>query len=82
MADKFIAKKKEGEEMDNIGQVVPRPKLVYSIAEAAEILGIGETKMREIARTKGFPTIRMGKILRVSVKGLEEWIEKQAECGW
>ena len=68
--------------MDNIGQVVPRPKLVYSIAEAAEILGIGETKMREIARTKGFPTIRMGKILRVSVKGLEEWIEKQAECGW
>lgn len=68
--------------MDSLGQIVPRPKLVYSIAEAAEILGIGETKMRQLARTDGFPTIRIGKILRVSVKGLEAWVEKQAEEGW
>lgn len=68
--------------MDGIGMTVPRPKLVYSVAEAAQILGIGETKMRQLARTDGFPTIRIGKILRISVKGLEAWIEKQAELGW
>ena len=32
--------------MNTPGQIVPRPKLVYSVAEAAQILGIGETKMR------------------------------------
>lgn len=67
--------------MNTPGQIVPRPKLVYSVAEAAQILGIGETKMRQLARTDGFPTIRIGKILRVSVKGLEAWVEEQAGRG-
>ena len=68
--------------MDPIGTTVPRSKLVYSVAEAAQILGIGETKMRQLARTDGFPTIRIGKILRISVKGLEAWIEERAKTGW
>lgn len=68
--------------MDTIGTTVQIPKLVYSISEAAKILGIGETKMRQLARTNGFPTVRIGKILRVSVKGLETWVEEQAKTGW
>lgn len=68
--------------MNTPGQIVPRPKLVYSVAEAAQVLGIGETRMRQLARTDGFPTIRVGKRLLISIKGLERWVEEQAARGW
>lgn len=57
-------------------------KLTLSIPEAAEILGVSSSKMYQIAKIKGFPTIQLGKRLRVSTKGLTRWIEEQAEKGW
>lgn len=68
--------------MDNPATMIPRQKLVYSIAEAAQILGISETRMRQLARSKGFPTVHIGKRLLISIKGLERWVEEQAEKGW
>lgn len=57
-------------------------KLTLSVPEAAEIIGISKSKMYELVRSKGFPTIQVGKRLLVSAKGLERWIEEQAEKGW
>lgn len=59
-----------------------RPKLTYSVPEAAKVLGVSASKMYEVVRIKGFPTIRVGNRLLVSVKGLENWIEEQAQKGW
>lgn len=59
-----------------------RPKLTYSVPEAAKVLGVSASKMYEVVRIKGFPTIRVGNRLLVSVKGLENWIEEQARKGW
>lgn len=59
-----------------------RPKLTYSVPEAAKVLGVSASKMYEVVRIKGFPTIRVGTRLLVSVKGLENWIEEQAQKGW
>lgn len=59
-----------------------RPKLTYSVPEAAKVLGVSASKMYEVVRIKGFPTIRVGNRLLVSVKGLENWIEEQATKGW
>ena len=64
------------------GEIVPRPKLTYSVPEAARVLGISETKMYQLVKTRGFPTIRIGRRSLVSVKGLERWVEEQAEKGW
>ena len=50
--------------------------------EAAQIVGVSQSKMYEIVKIKGFPTIHIGRRLLVSVKGLERWIEEQAEKGW
>lgn len=56
--------------------------LTYSVPEAAQALGVSESKMYQLIRIEGFPTVRTGTRCRVSIKGLEEWVDKQAEKGW
>ena len=62
-------------------QTVIPAKLTYSIPEAAKHLGISDTTMRQLARTEGFPSFYVGKRLLVSIKGLADWVEKQAQKG-
>lgn len=62
--------------------VVKSKKLTLSVPEAAQIVGVSQSKMYEIVKIKGFPTIHIGRRLLVSAKGLERWIEEQAEKGW
>ena len=62
--------------------VVKSEKLTLSVPEAAQIVGVSQSKMYEIVNIKGFPTIHIGRRLLVSAKGLERWIEEQAEKGW
>lgn len=61
---------------------VPRLKLTYSVAEAAQVLGVSESRMRQLVRTEGFPTVHVGRRLLVSIKGLERWVDEQAQKGW
>lgn len=67
-------KRKEGK--------VNMAKLTLSVPEAADVLGVSSTKMYEIVKIKGFPTIHVGKRILVSAKGLERWIEEQAARGY
>jgi excisionase family DNA binding protein len=53
-------------------------KLTCSIPEAAKLLGISKSAMYPLARSEGFPTIKVGKRLVISVKGLERWVEQHA----
>ena len=62
--------------------VIKHEKLTLSVPEAAKIVGVSQSKMYEIVKIKGFPTIQIGRRLLVSAKGLERWIEEQAEKGW
>lgn len=64
------------------GGTVISKKLTYSVREAAEVLGVSASKMYEVAKSRGFPTIMVGRRMRISVKGLEAWIEKQAQVGY
>lgn len=57
-------------------------KLTLSIPEAAKLIGVSDAKMYQLARTEGFPTVHLGKRILVSVKGLEHWVEEQAQKGW
>lgn len=66
--------------MENIP--IKREKLVLSVPEAAEVLGISKSKMYEIVRIKGFPAIRVGKRVLVNAKRLEEWLDAVTEKGW
>lgn len=57
-------------------------KLVMSVPEAAKVLGVSAPTMYQLVKTKGFPVIVVKKRLLVSVKGLERWVEEQAQIGW
>lgn len=58
------------------------PKLTLSVAEAAKVLGVSVSKMYQIVRIQGFPTLVIGSKLLVSAKGLERWVEEKAKQGW
>ena len=53
-------------------------KLAYSIAEAAKALGIGKTKMYELAKQEGFPVVMVGNKYVIPVKLFEVWLENNA----
>jgi excisionase family DNA binding protein len=52
-------------------------KLLYTVADIQEICSLGRTKVYELLRTHELPSIRVGRVLRIPAKSLEEWIEKQ-----
>lgn len=57
-------------------------KKVLSVAEAAKVIGISTRYMYDLVRTEGFPTIQIGRRLLVSAKGLDRWLEEQAQKGY
>lgn len=52
-------------------------KLAISIPEAAKVLGVSRTRMYQLAKSAGFPTVNVGKRILISVKGLERWVDEQ-----
>lgn len=56
--------------------------LTWSVTEGAEVLGVSRGTMYKLIHMDGFPTVRCGCCVRVSKKGLAEWIDRQAEKGW
>lgn len=59
-----------------------REKLVLSVPEAAQLLGISASKMYEVVRIQGFPAIKVGKRVLVNAKKLESWLDEMTEKGW
>jgi excisionase family DNA binding protein len=53
-------------------------KKTLSIRELAQVMGIGENTARQLARTKGFPVITIGKRKLVIISKFEEWLEENA----
>lgn len=58
-----------------------RSPLTCSVEEAAKILGVSRSMAYQLVRSEGFPTVKIGRRLLVSVKGLERWVEEQAKKG-
>ena len=62
--------------------IIKPEKLTYSVQEAAEVVGISASRMYQLVKTTGFPAVCIGRRIRVSKKGLERWVEEQAQKGW
>ena len=52
---------------------------VYNIKEAARELKVSVPFMYEIAKSKGFPSIRLGNRIVIPVDKFNEWLNKQCE---
>jgi excisionase family DNA binding protein len=53
--------------------------LVLSVPEMAAVLGISRTVAYDLARRKGFPSIRIGTRLIIPKENLMEWIQEQLQ---
>ena len=56
-------------------------KLVYSVQEAAEVLGISKSYMYELARRGEVPALKLGKRLVVPKEKFVRWINEEKELG-
>lgn len=56
-------------------------KLVYSMQEAAEVLGISKSYMYELARRGVVPALKLGKRLVVPKEKFIKWINEEKELG-
>ena len=56
-------------------------KLVYSVQEAAEVLGSSKSYMYELARRGEVPALKLGKRLVVPKEKFIKWINEEKELG-
>lgn len=60
-------------------QVKPSPtRLGVSVTEAAELLGISRNQCYELVKRDDFPSLTIGGRIVVSLRGLEDWVDRQA----
>lgn len=52
-------------------------KLLLTPTETAEKISCGRTRVYQMLSSHELPSVRLGRSIRVPVKGLQEWIEKQ-----
>ena len=56
-------------------------KLTLTVEEMAAAIGVSRTTAYNLANSKGFPTIRVGRKILISASGLERWVEEnQGRC--
>jgi excisionase family DNA binding protein len=53
-------------------------KLLLRPTEAAELIGIGRSKVYELLAQRELPSIRIGASIRIPVDQLRAWIERKA----
>ena len=56
-----------------------KEKLTMSIAEAAAELGVCEKTVYTLTHRQDFPTIKIGRRIRISREGLRDWVQSQQQ---
>ncbi len=52
-------------------------RILLTIPEAAERLGVGKTLVWQMVARNELPSVRLGRLVRVPVPALDEWIREQ-----
>ncbi len=53
--------------------------LLLTIAQVAQSLKLGRTKVYELIATEGLPVVRFGRAIRVSSASLKRWVETREQ---
>ena len=54
-------------------------RLLLRPVEAAEVIGVGRSRMYELLAAGDIPSVRIGSSIRVPVDALRAWIDRQLE---
>ncbi|NCD03856.1 MAG: DNA-binding protein [Clostridia bacterium] len=50
-------------------------KRTYTVSEIQEILNIGRNSAYELVKTASFKSIMVGRVIRISKKSFDEWLD-------
>lgn len=64
-----------------MGTPIKTEKLAYSVAEAANAIGISKTAMYKLIHTEGFPVLILGNRRLIPVESFKRWLDKNAGIG-
>jgi len=53
-------------------------KLVYTVPEVAQLLGINHIKMYKLVKRADFPSVRIGRRIVIPKAAFERWLENAA----
>lgn len=56
-------------------------RMCISVLEMGDRLGVSRTTAYQLARSKGFPVVKIGQRTLVSVEGLERWVKEHTGGG-
>ncbi len=63
------------------GNTMIKNRIAITTEEAAEMLGLSMTTMYELVHAEGFPSMRIGKKILISVEGLQNWLNERSGTG-
>lgn len=61
--------------MDNV-RGLDRPRVLYRIDEAAELLSVSKSRVYELVRSGQLRTVKVGKSHRVPARSLDEYVAR------
>jgi excisionase family DNA binding protein len=53
-------------------------RLAYRVTEAGDLVGVSRTTAYQLVASGDWPTIRIGRAVRVTADGLREWVRRNA----
>lgn len=56
-------------------------KVVLTVDEVAEVLGIARPNAYALAKSQGFPTVRIGRRMIIPVNEFYRWLSEQSRQG-
>lgn len=67
----------EGTESLTVASVTSLPPVAVNIGDAAKLLGLGESLVRQLTHKRGFPAFKVGNRTLISYDGLRQWAQEQ-----
>ena len=55
-------------------------KKTYTVAEIADMLGIGRTSAYNLVKENHFKVVKIGASIRISKKSFDDWLDKLNRC--
>ncbi len=52
-------------------------RLVYTVEELGQVLGIGKNKAYELVSQNNFPSFKVGKKILINKEALSKWVQDQ-----
>ncbi len=60
-------------------QELPLSPLLLTIPQAAQLLGLGKTKVYELIWKENLPIHKFGRAVRISPSELQQWLQERRE---